>query len=240
MIKAVFFDLDGTLLPMDEEKFTNVYFHLLCEKVLPLGYEKNKLISTILNGTKLMYENDGSKTNEEVFWDYFTTVYGKEKLKDKEVFDNFYVNEFRKVKEMCESNPLAKKIVKYAKENFSYVILATNPIFPLEGTKTRMSFVSLEEEDFDFVTAYENFSYCKPNKMYFLKILEKFNLKPEEVIFFGNNTIEDKKCAESVKIKTYLVGDYIINKNDYLKNYNVLKMEDVIPTLKLESEKNND
>lgn len=240
MIKAVLFDLDGTLLPMDEEKFTNVYFSLLCKKVGSLGYEKNQLINTILTGTKLMYENNGSKTNEEVFWDYFISIYGEEKLKDKEVFNDFYINEFRQIKEICEGNPLAKEIVKYAKDNFPYVILATNPIFPLEGTKTRMSFVSLVEKDFDFITAYENFSYCKPNKMYFLKILEQFNLKPDEVIFFGNNTIEDKVCAESVNIRTYLVGDYIINKNDYLKNYNVLKMEDVIPTLKLESEKNND
>lgn len=29
LLKAVLFDLDGTLLPMDEEKFTNGYFELL-------------------------------------------------------------------------------------------------------------------------------------------------------------------------------------------------------------------
>lgn len=33
MIKAIFFDLDGTLLPMDEKEFTNLYFELLANKM---------------------------------------------------------------------------------------------------------------------------------------------------------------------------------------------------------------
>ena len=68
MLKAVFFDLDGTLLPMDEEKFTNLYFHLISEAVKDRGYEPQKLIDTIWQGTKLMYKNDGNQTNEEEFW----------------------------------------------------------------------------------------------------------------------------------------------------------------------------
>ncbi len=32
MIKAILFDLDGTLLPMDQENFTTSYFKLLAKK----------------------------------------------------------------------------------------------------------------------------------------------------------------------------------------------------------------
>ena len=32
MLKAILFDLDGTLLPMNEEEFTKGYFKLLCKK----------------------------------------------------------------------------------------------------------------------------------------------------------------------------------------------------------------
>ena len=87
VIKAIFFDLDGTLLPMNEKEFTDIYFSLLYKKVSSLGYTKENLIDTIWNGTKLMYKNDGSKTNEKAFWDYFENINGKEKLKDKEIFD---------------------------------------------------------------------------------------------------------------------------------------------------------
>lgn len=40
-ITTILFDLDGTLLPMDQEKFTRRYFELLAEKMSAYGYEKN-------------------------------------------------------------------------------------------------------------------------------------------------------------------------------------------------------
>ena len=51
-----------------------------------------------------------------------------------------------------------------------------------------MSYVGLTFDDFDYVTTYENSHNCKPNPQYFIDLLNKFNLKPSEVILFGNNT----------------------------------------------------
>ena len=39
MKKAILFDLDGTLLPMDQTEFTNGYFKLLAAKMAPHGYD---------------------------------------------------------------------------------------------------------------------------------------------------------------------------------------------------------
>lgn len=228
MLKAVFFDLDGTLLPMDENEFTNVYFHKLYEKVKDIGYNKDELIKTVWDGTKMMYKNDGSITNEEAFWDYFVKVYGSEKLKDKDIFDNFYLNEFKTTKNVCKDNPIAKDIVKYAKDKTGIVVLSTNPIFPYNGTITRMSFVGLKEEDFDFITAYENSNFTKPNPNYFKTLLDKFNLKGEEVILFGNNDIEDYMCAKMCGIDCYLVGDNLIIDKDKNINAPKIKMDEVI------------
>ena len=41
MIKAILFDLDGTLLPMDEPAFIAKYAKLITEKFESLGYEYN-------------------------------------------------------------------------------------------------------------------------------------------------------------------------------------------------------
>ena len=38
-ITTVLFDLDGTLLPMELEQFTNTYFGLLAKKAAPFGYD---------------------------------------------------------------------------------------------------------------------------------------------------------------------------------------------------------
>ena len=111
MLKAIFFDLDGTLLPMDENEFAKGYFGLLSNKMEKYGYDKNQLIKVILAGTEAMYKNDGNKTNEEVFWDYFKGIYGKEKLLDMPYFEEFYRNEFKKTKVFCKDNPYAREIV---------------------------------------------------------------------------------------------------------------------------------
>lgn len=68
MIKVILFDLDGTLLPMDQEIFVKTYFGLIAQKLAPYGYQPKELIEAVWAGTKAMVKNDGRKTNEEVFW----------------------------------------------------------------------------------------------------------------------------------------------------------------------------
>ena len=142
----------------------------------------------------------------------------------------FYTNEFKETKKICEDNPLAKEIVKFCKENGLITVLSTNPIFPKPGTMTRMSYIGLEEDDFDYVTTYENSYFCKPNPTYFISLLDKFNLKPEEVIVFGNNREEDYECARKCGLKCYLVGNYLIDPQNR-EPVNHINMEDVIQTI---------
>ena len=232
MLKAVFFDLDGTLLPLDEDKFLKIYFGMLCKRMAPLGYEPEKLVEAVWTGTKAMYKNDGSKTNEEVFWDAFVNIYGKEALKDREYLDAFYTNEFKLVKSSCQENPFVREIIKCCKDNGLLTILSTNPIFPRIGTLTRMDFIGLNEDDFDYITTYENSNYSKPNPKYFKMLLDKFNLQPSEVILFGNNTYEDGDCSNAVGIKCYMVGDFVIHHENTAQEYDHIKISDVVDTIK--------
>ncbi len=232
MIKAVFFDLDGTLLPFDEEKFIQVYFSLLYEKVKHQNYDKQLLFKTLYNGLVSMYKNDGSQTNEKVFWDNFKNTFGEERLKDKELFDDFYKNEFSQTYAIYEKNPLAREIIDFCKKNVKHVVLSTNPIFPKQATLSRMKFIGLNEEDFDLITTYEDCYYCKPNPMYFIDLLKRFNLNKDEVILFGNNTYEDGECALKAGIKTYIISGHIIDSPKSNHKFEIINMDQVIDTIK--------
>ena len=232
MLKAIFFDLDGTLLPLNEDEFMKIYFGLLCGKMVNYGYNPEELTSVIWNGTTLMYKNDGSKTNEEAFWNYFKEHYGDEKYKDKIYLDEFYLNEFKKTQDACGDNLEALEIIDFCKKNKLKIILSTNPIFPKEATMCRMSYIGLKESDFEFVTTYENSSYCKPNPKYFMWLLDKYDLKPEEVIVFGNNTYEDGECALSCGMKCYMVGDYVINHPKSVHKFEHIKINEIIDMIK--------
>ncbi|MBO4954530.1 MAG: HAD family hydrolase, partial [Clostridia bacterium] len=83
MIKTVLFDLDGTLLPMDQDVFIGAYFKGLATFLAPHGYDPKALIDAVWAGTKAMIKNDGTKTNEKAFWQVFTSIFGEEALNDE-------------------------------------------------------------------------------------------------------------------------------------------------------------
>ena len=94
MIDTVLFDLDGTLLPMDQDLFVQTYMDLLAQKLAPHGYEPNHLVAAVWAGTKAMVENTGETTNEEVFWADFCHIFGAGARKDEPLFEEFYAADF--------------------------------------------------------------------------------------------------------------------------------------------------
>ncbi len=212
-IKAVLFDLDGTLLPMDQDTFIGAYFKLLAAKLAPLGYESKKLIDSIWTGTVAMINNDGSCKNEDAFWRTFTEIHGETSIKDKSIIDGFYSQEFNQVRALCGFNQEAKEVVELVKAKGMRAVLATNPLFPAVATENRMRWAGLEPSDFELYTTYENSSYCKPNLEYYKEILAKLDLKPEECLMIGNDVSEDM-ITETLGMKVFLLTDCLINKKE--------------------------
>ena len=210
-IRYVLFDLDGTLLPMDQEVFIKAYFGGLAGFLAPHGFEPKKLIETIWNGTGAMIKNDGSRTNETAFWDHFISVFGENARDYEPVFDKFYHTDFPKVQSSCGFDPRAAQVIKKLKEMGYTLVLATNPIFPSIATETRMKWAGLDQNDFVLYTTYESSSYCKPNPDYYREILSKLGAKPEECLMVGNDATEDL-VAETLGMMVFLVTDCLINK----------------------------
>ena len=90
------------------------------------------------------------------------------------------------------------------------VILATNPIFPLEGVRTRLSWVGLTPEDFSLVTTYESSSYTKPNPAYFTQTSQQAGKRPGECLMVGNDLAEDTG-AVAAGLSLYVVTDCLEN-----------------------------
>ena len=211
MIKNILFDLDGTLLPMDQDKFANGYFSRLVKKLAPLGYDPKKTVDGIWAGTAAMVKNNGDCTNEQAFWNKFGEIFGEKAIKDKPVFDEYYRVEFQDVKTDCGFNTQAAGTVKKLKKDGFKLILATNPIFPAVATESRIKWAGLDKDDFLLYTTYENSHYCKPNPDYYREICEKLSLNPTECLMVGNDAEEDA-AAEKLGMKVFLLTDCLINK----------------------------
>jgi len=211
--KVVLFDLDGTLLPMDQDAFIKDYFSRLAMKLIPHGYDPKQLVDAIWGGTAAMVKNDGKCTNEEVFWQSFTSVFGEEARRDEPIFEEFYRVEFQEAKALCGFNPKAKKCVDAIKKMGCRVVLATNPLFPAIATQSRTRWAGLEPEDFELYTTYENSCYCKPNPAYYQEILKKIGCGGSECLMVGNDAVEDC-AAEQLGMKVFLLTDCLINKKN--------------------------
>lgn len=212
-ITTVLFDLDGTLLPMDQDIFVKAYFKGLSTKLAPHGYDPKRLIDAVWAGTGAMIKNTGSKTNEAVFWDVFSGIFGEASLDDKPLFEAFYQTDFQRVQEVCGFEPKAAQIVHKLKDAGLTVVLATNPLFPAIATESRMRWAGLAPEDFAFYTTYENINYCKPNPAYYKDIIQRLGVQPGECLMVGND-VGDDMVTQELGMKVFLLTDCLINKDE--------------------------
>ena len=233
-ITTILFDLDGTLLPMDQDVFIKMYLKSLAKHMIKYGYEPNSLIKSIWAGTNDMILNNGVESNAKVFWNKFSQIYGEDKLKDESKFEEFYINEFPKLKEVCGYNPLIHELFNLIRQKGLRIVLATNPIFPKIATKQRIEWAGLNYDDFELVTTYENSKYAKPNVKYYQDIIFRLGIIPEESLMVGND-VDDDMVARKIGINTFLLTECLINKNgvsiDKYKNGNMSCLIEYIKTI---------
>ena len=213
MISTILFDLDGTLLPMDQDAFVRAYIGLLCKALAPHGYDPGQLSAGLMQGIEAMYQNDGSRTNEEAFWLAFTAIVGERARADTPLFDAFYRTEFVGAKVACGFDPRAREIVEALKAMGYRVALATNPLFPAAATHSRIRWAGLEPEDFELVTTYEESTACKPNPAYYLEVAQRLHVSPEECLMVGNDAHEDT-AAQMAGMQVFLLTDCLLNRKE--------------------------
>lgn len=210
-MNTILFDLDGTLLPMDQDLFTLEYFKRLSRHFAPLGFDVKTFAQTVTEGSYAMYQNDGTMTNEERFWKFFSGAYGKDMRTYEADFMNFYENEFQTVIETTTPNQQVKHIIELLKSKNYRLVLATNPLFPPVATHSRIRWAGLSPSDFIHITTYDNSTYCKPNLNYYTEILSTLGLTAGDCLMVGNDVTEDMGVKE-LGIETYLITDCLINK----------------------------
>lgn len=210
-LKTVLFDLDGTLLPMDQEKFTSVYFSALAKKLAPHGYEPDALVKAVWEGTGAMVKNDGSCTNEEAFWRCFCARMGEDAREKEPVFEDFYKNEFQAAEKVCGFTADAAETVALCRALGLRTVLATNPLFPAIATQSRIRWAGLSPDDFELCTTYETSHFCKPNVDYYREILEKIGCGADECVMVGNDAAEDLAAAET-GMRVFLLTPCLIDR----------------------------
>ena len=209
MRKAVFFDLDGTLLPLDMHRFSRIYYKMIKRAGFFDRISKDKGEDIFKKAIYAMFANDGRALNRDVFFETIEKLSGVSGQALLPYMESFYRNEYKKVKRCTRTDKRAVETVMELKRKGLRLILATNPVFPEIATDQRIAWASLSPSDFEYISYYDNSSYFKPNPKYYQDILDKTGLLASECYIVGNDVTEDMS-ATALGFKGFLVLDHVI------------------------------
>jgi len=207
MLKAILFDLDDTLLGNAMDTFILAYFQALTQHVARL-IPPERLISELLRATRAMEANDGNgPTNEEMFAAAFYPALGYEPAALRPIFDQFYAEEFPKLRSLTQRLPEARPLVAWAFERGLQVAIATNPLFPRSPIEQRLEWAGVPVNEFEYalVTTYEDMHATKAHPAYYREILARLGREPEECLMVGDDWKRDIVPAVAVGIPGYWV-----------------------------------
>ena len=205
-IKAVLFDLDGTLLEVNLDLFISNYLKLLAQSVAHIISPK-KFIAKILKASKAVEENDGRKTNIEIYSNAFFPLEGHSREEIEPFFDNFYKKGFSNLHQYARRKPEARTVIQTAFDKGYDVVIATTPLLPLTAIEQRLEWAGVPAEDFPYrlITTIENSRATKSltNLHYYMQILKTIGYPAESCLMVGD---EDKDMiAGQLGLQTFLI-----------------------------------
>jgi len=170
MIDTFMFDLDGTLLPIDMDKFIKIYFDEMGAHFQDI-IDPRLLARHIWVSTEAMVQNTGSKTNEMVFMDKFSELIDGNLEEYLMRFDSFYDTGYLKTQEAVGEVPYIRESISILKDKGYDLLIATNPLFPRKAILHRIKWAGLKPEDFTYISCYEKSHYSKPNIRYYEELI---------------------------------------------------------------------
>ncbi|MBZ0286893.1 MAG: HAD family hydrolase, partial [Anaerolineae bacterium] len=146
MIKAVFLDLDNTLLYNPDDIFAPEYLSRAEQFFAELwGY--TGLAKVILQTIRAMSDpHDRQQTNSDVAVGIIAQATGKSPAEVGARFAQFYQRVYPLLRDYTRPFPIVPTLVKYLQALELKVTIATNPLYPAEAIRQRLDWAGLPDE----------------------------------------------------------------------------------------------
>lgn len=202
MLRAVLFDLDGTLLRVDTYAFVEAYVRLLAGHFANV-VEPDRLVPRLLAATQAMMASyDPALTNQQVFASAFYPALGLSEGETAPGIAEFYERVYPQLRSLTAPDPAARRAVEAVLARGMDSVVATNPIFPLTAVLRRVEWAGLGDLPFALVTSYETSHFCKLQPEYFHEVASQIGRDPRECLMVGNEVTRTSRrtapaCAGS-------------------------------------------
>ncbi len=207
--KAIFFDLDGTLLDLDMDLFLKEYFEGISAFFGSRGYDAKLFFKAIMAGVKSMTQEEGG-CNYDRYWNTFCALTQEKREEMEPLFLEYYETDFNNIGKNVTPREEAREILSILKQKHYPLYLTTMPLFPRVAVEKRLGWAGCPMDVFDRITTYDNSTKTKPYLEYYQENVEKIGVDPSAILMIGNNTKEDLSCM-GLGIDAYLVTDCLLD-----------------------------
>lgn len=205
MLKAVLFDLDNTLIRFSERVFFESYLSQVPKAFADI-MSTDVFVEKLLSSTQALMNNNGKISNADYFMNLFSSGYDERRDELWSRFMTFYETEYDQFKAIMSMSQGVREVFLKLKEKGVKLVIASNPIWPLNVQLKRLSWAGLEDIQFDLVTHIGNMSYCKPRIEYYQEVCQKIDESPEVCLMVGNDPVNDMVVSK-IGMRTYLVTE---------------------------------
>jgi FMN phosphatase YigB (HAD superfamily) len=203
-LTTLLFDLDGTLVTLQrrglELRFMLRAFRRFWPAIRPWRFRR-----AFWQAAERLQVHDTDKTNYQVFLETLATHSRVDLCALDRIVREFLVHDFPNLSDRFVPIDGARQTLDLARCLGYRVVLATNPVWPLDAVRTRLHAGGLDDFTFDFISHSEVMTRCKPDTRYYRQLLERLGASGEECLMIGNDPRKDLPAKEA-GIRTFLIG----------------------------------
>ncbi len=205
MTLTLLIDLDDTLLTNNVDRFLKQYFRDLSNALAPFVIPEQMMAAMMTAVKAMQSKTDPAGTMEDVFNQAFYPGIDVPRLELVNVLEEFYRDQFPRLRSLTEQRPEAIELVKNAIQRGWQVVIATNPLFPATAIRQRLTWAGLSpmEIPYAWVTDFETSHFCKPNPAYYAEILAQLRWPDGPIVMIGNDLKDDILPAGGLGLPTY-------------------------------------
>ncbi len=207
MIKAILLDLDNTLIRNPDRAFATEYLRL-CDHFFYERWKIDHFSQLIISAVRAMASgNNPRQTNAEA---QLNLLHEKTHLPKNilhEGLADFFVEQYP-ILQHCTGKIIgASKLVHYLLKTDYALVIATNPLYPLEAIQQRLRWAGVPDnpDDYAFVTHSDNTHFTKPHPSYYAEILARVGIEPDEAIMIGDSLKNDIVPADALGLHSFQI-----------------------------------
>ncbi|MDD4976113.1 MAG: HAD family hydrolase [Bacteriovorax sp.] len=205
-LKTLLIDLDGTILGAHSFWLSIFFTFNFVNSLRKHGFPVLEAIR-ILHKLKLAMRQPSHQKNGIINWTkavtFFSQLSGKSFEDSKKILTSTSLICFQKSRATLYAQTEAKEFIAWAKNHYR-LILATNPLWPLEVVLYRLSIAEIHEDNFEFITHAGNMSASKPHVEYYQELQSMKDLAAGSCLMIGNDEKKDGPARE-IGVEVFII-----------------------------------